>query len=239
MYANITIIMVQWCNTTITVAEWNIFSSQCSSHAPVLCTRGVWFQTTLPQVGHPPTSKPLLIHNTTILLCFSRVKIYYKEKFFLQSAHLTSVSRLAYCTPIVVHVQSVSQQWLLLQNYNILPWQQHILLHTMLHKIMYLKAVLDFCFDGEGVSSLSKILILLGKVTGWEGLFLVSGLTGSCSLLDATPGLILLLACRKWVPESAVSRSMARLGGECWCSSPEDREEGLALGAGLGVAWKT
>lgn len=100
-------------------------------------------------------------------------------------------------------------------------------------------AELAFSFDGEGLSSLSKLLSLLGKATGWEGLLLVSDLGGSCSFFVATPGLMLLVASRKWVPESTVSLITDRLGGECWCSSPEDREERLVLGAGLVVVWKT
>jgi hypothetical protein len=38
----------------------------------------------------------------------------------------------------------------------------------------YLKAALDFNFDGGGVSSLPAALLLEGKATGSEGLFLVS-----------------------------------------------------------------
>jgi hypothetical protein len=102
-------------------------------------------------------------------------------------------------------------------------------------KFAYLIAAFALSLDGGGVSSLSPLLFLPGKATGGMGVFLVSNLTETCSLLAVNPELAPLLACRKWVPESGVSRSMARLGGDCRCSSPEDREEEVALGAGLGA----
>jgi hypothetical protein len=94
----------------------------------------------------------------------------------------------------------------------------------------YLKEVFDFSFDGGGVSSLTDALLLEGKAAGSEGLFLVSSLRGTGSLLAGVVGLVPLLACRKCVPESAVSRRMARLGGDCLHSSPEVLGAALPLG---------
>lgn len=91
----------------------------------------------------------------------------------------------------------------------------------------YLKEAFDFSFDGGGVSSLPATMLLERKATGSDGLFLVSSLRGTDSLLADVAGLVALLACRKWVPESAVGRSMARLGGDCLRTSPE------VLGAAL------
>ena len=92
----------------------------------------------------------------------------------------------------------------------------------------YLREAFDFSFDGGGVSSLPAALLLEGKATGSGGLFLISSLMDS--LLDGVPGLVPLLACRKCVPETAVSRRIARLGGDCFRSSPEMLWAPLPLG---------
>jgi hypothetical protein len=63
-------------------------------------------------------------------------------------------------------------------------------------------------------------LLLEEKAAGSGGLFLISSLGGTGSLLAGVAGPAPLLACRKWVPESAVSRRMARPGGDCLRLSP-------------------
>jgi hypothetical protein len=110
-------------------------------------------------------------------------------------------------------------------------WRLTWLLHFFNNKMApYLKEAFDFSFDGGGVSSLPAALLLEGEATGNGGLFLVSSLRDIGSLLGGVVGLVPLLPCRKWVPESAVSRRMARLGGDCLRSSPEVFGAALPLG---------
>lgn len=94
--------------------------------------------------------------------------------------------------------------------------------------VSYLRVAFAFSFDGGGVSSLCGPWLLEGKEACSVGLILVSSL----SLLADPPGVAALLVCRRWVPESAVGRSRARLGEDCVRSSPGHVEE-LASGAAL------